>query len=374
MVNVIGGGLAGCEAAYALACAGHKTALYEMRPKKNTEAHKTGYLGELVCSSSLKSEDVEAAHGLLKSEMRAFGSLILEAGEAARVPGGGALCVDKELFGKYITDKIYSHPNITVINEEIKDFPEGYVIVATGPLTSSSFANFLMGELSSEKLFFFDAIAPSVMEDSIDYSKVFRQSRYDKGDADYINCPFTQEEYYNFMRELLNAKKTDLHLECEKAVYYEGCLPVEVMAGRGLETLTYGMMKPRGLTNPHTGSRPYAVVQLRQENKEGSVYGLVGFQTQLTVGEQKRVFRMIPGLENCEFTRFGEVHRNTYIKSPDFLNEFLQYRKDPRIFFAGQLIGVEGYMESASMGIVAGHNMARLIEGREMLKFPRFTM
>lgn len=374
MVSVIGGGLAGCEAAYALAKAGIKVTLYEMRPKKYTEAHTTDLLGELVCSSSLKSTDTETAHGLLKSEMSAFDSLVLKAAYFARVPGGGALCVDKKVFAQYITETISDNPNIEVMNEEITSIPDGYVIIATGPLTSDNFADFLSKELSSERLFFFDAIAPSVMADSIDYEKVFRQSRYDKGDADYINCPFTKEEYYNFINELLGAKKTDLHLECEKAVYYEGCLPVEVMASRGTETLTYGMMKARGLTNPHTGTHPYAVVQLRQENKEASVYGLVGFQTQLTIGEQKRVFRMIPGLENCEFTRFGEVHRNTYIKSPDFLNEFLQYKNNEKVFFAGQITGVEGYMESSAMGIVAGHNLARFIKGQEMLSFPRYTM
>ena len=374
MVSVIGGGLAGCEAAYALAQAGIKVRLYEMRPKNRTEAHTTDFLGELVCSSSLKSTDTETAHGLLKSEMRYFDSLVLRAGEYARVPGGGALCVDKDLFGKYITETIRSHPNIEVVNEEITDFPKDWSVIATGPLTSSAFAETLSSELSSERLFFFDAIAPSVSEDSIDYSKVFRQSRYDKGDADYINCPFTKEEYYAFLDELLGAKKAELHLECEKAVYYEGCLPVEVMASRGRETLRYGMMKSRGLTNPHTGSHPYAVVQLRQENREGSVYGLVGFQTQLTIGEQKRIFRMIPGLENCEFVRFGQVHRNTYIKSPDFLNKYLQYAKNSKIFFAGQLIGVEGYMESAAMGIAAGHNLARLLTGKEMIEFPPYTM
>lgn len=374
MVSVIGGGLAGCEAAYALAQADIKVRLYEMRPVKNTEAHRTDLLGELVCSSSLKSTDTETAHGLLKREMKAFDSLVLKAGEYARVPGGGALCVDKNLFSRFITDTVKNHPNIEVINEEIKSFPEGYAVIATGPLTSDSFADFLLKELSADRLFFFDAIAPSVTADSIDYEKVFRQSRYDKGDADYINCPFGKEEYYNFISELVNAKKTDLHLECEKNIYYEGCLPAEVMASRGQDTMRYGMMKARGLTDPHTGEHPYAVVQLRQENREGSVYGLVGFQTQLTIGEQKRVFRMIPGLENCEFTKFGEVHRNTYIKSPDFLNKFLQYKNNKKIFFAGQLTGVEGYMESAAMGIVAGHNLARLIKGKEMLDIPRYTM
>lgn len=377
-VSIIGGGLSGCEAAIALANGGIKVTLYEMRPIKYSPAHKTEFLGELVCSSSLKSLDLETAHGVLKHEMRAFNSLILEAGEHAQVPGGGALCVDKEVFGKYISDKIYNHPNIEVIHEEIKEFPDGYVIVATGPLTSDNFANFLFKNLynneENNRLYFFDAIAPSISYDSINLDKVFRQSRYDKGDADYINCPLNQEEYYNFIHELTNAQKANLHLEEEKNNYYEGCLPVEVMASRGVETLSFGMMKARGLTDPKTGTRPYAVVQLRQENKEGSVFGLVGFQTQLTISEQKRVFRMIPGLGECEFVRFGQVHRNTYIKSPDFLNKYLQYKNNNKIFFAGQLIGVEGYMESSAMGIVAGQNLKRLILGKKMIDFPRKTM
>lgn len=375
IVKIVGGGLAGCEAAYKLANSGISVKLYEMRPKVKTEAHETDRLGELVCSSSLKSTNIDTAHGLLKYEMGKLGSLILEAGQFASVPGGDALCVDKDKFSAYITEKIYNHPNIEVITEEVTEMLDGNVIVATGPLTSKKFTDLLIDKIACENMYFFDAIAPSISADTIDYTKVFKQSRYDKGEAAYYNCPFNKEEYYNFINELVNAKRTDLHLEEEKkAVYYEGCLPAEIMASRGIETLSFGMMKGVGLVDPNTGDRPYAVVQLRQENEDASVFGLVGFQTQLTISEQKRVFRLIPGLENVEFVRFGQVHRNTYLNSPKLLNEYLQLKSNPNYFFAGQLIGVEGYMESAITGIVAGINMCNYLNGKPMVDYPRGTM
>lgn len=396
-VTIIGGGLAGCEAAMQIARRGLKVRLFEMRPVVMTPAHRTGYLGELVCSSSLKSNSPHTAHGLLKEEMRELGSIVLECAQQTAVPGGEALCVDRDAFGKAMTAAIEGHPNIETIRREVTEIPqERPCIIATGPLTSPALTESIRRLTGTRNLHFFDAIAPSVEADSIDYSKVFRQSRYDKGgEAAYINCPMTREEYEAFIDALLSAKIAHLHLEEEKDPrYFEGCLPIEVMARRGRDTLAHGTMKPVGLIDPRTGKRPWAVVQLRQENAEGSVYGLVGFQTQLRPSEQERVFRMIPGLERAKFVRYGAVHRNTYIDSPKVLAPTLEVKvkkteseesatsaihtsEDSNVkalFFAGQLIGVEGYVESAASGIIAGINAARRAVGREPIVVPKETM
>lgn len=380
VVKVVGGGLAGSEAAFYLAENGFKVDLYEMRPAKMTPAHKSGNLGELVCSSSLKSDNTSTAHGLLKNELRILGSLVLEAAYNSRVPGGDALCVDKEKFSSYITAKLLNHKNIILKNEEITHVSQiagkdSYAIIATGPLTSKDFTESILEISGNDNLYFFDAIAPSVEYDSIDFSKAFMQSRYDKGEPAYINCPLNKEEYYAFIDALVSAEKTDLHLEEEKKpVYYEGCLPVEVMASRGRDTLSYGMMKPVGLTDPNTMQRPYAVLQLRQENEDGTVWGLVGFQTQLKISEQKRVFTLIPALKNARFVRYGEVHRNTYLNSPEILNEFFQMKNNPDLFFAGQITGVEGYVESSASGVVAAMNLKHHILGKKLIKFPEETL
>ncbi|MEN6357201.1 MAG: methylenetetrahydrofolate--tRNA-(uracil(54)-C(5))-methyltransferase (FADH(2)-oxidizing) TrmFO [Armatimonadota bacterium] len=375
-ITIIGGGLAGCEAAFQIANRGLHVRLYEMRPVVMTPAHRSGNLGELVCSSSLKSNSPMTAHGLLKEEMRAMGSIILECAAKASVPGGDALCVDRERFGELVTNAIESNPNIEVIREQVTQIPtDRPCIIATGPLTSPALSESIRELTGANNLHFFDAIAPSVDADSIDYNKCFKQSRYDKGEAAYINCPMTREEYEAFIDALVDAKIADLHLEEEKdAQYFEGCLPVEVIAKRGRDTLAYGTIKPVGLTDPHTGRRPHAVVQLRQENAEGTVYGLVGFQTQLRQGEQDRVFRMIPGLEHAEFVRYGAVHRNTYIGSPNLLTAALHTKVDMGLFFAGQVVGVEGYMESAASGIVAGINAARVALGQSPVIPPKETV
>ncbi|MFQ3550303.1 MAG: methylenetetrahydrofolate--tRNA-(uracil(54)-C(5))-methyltransferase (FADH(2)-oxidizing) TrmFO, partial [Armatimonadota bacterium] len=375
-IIVIGGGLAGCEAAWQIAQYGVKTTIYEMRPNKTTPAHTTSNLAELVCSNSFKSQNTSTALGLLKQEMSKLNSLLLYCAKKTAVPGGDALCVDRERFSSLVTEKISNHPNITVIREEIKDIPSNRpVIIATGPLTSDAFAESISNLAGNDNLYFFDAIAPSIEADSINYDIVFRKSRYDKGEAAYLNCPMNQEEYYRFIDALLSAEKTKLHLEEEKnPLYFEGCLPIEVMAERGKETLCHGTMKPVGLTNPKTGERPYAVVQLRQENEEGSIFGLVGFQTQLKIKEQEKVFRMIPGLENAVFIKYGQVHRNTYINSPLILKASLNTKDDNMLFFAGQITGVEGYLASASTGIVAGINSLRVLNGQEPLIFPKETV
>ena len=381
IVKVIGGGLAGSESALYLAEKGFKVELYEMRPKKMTPAHKTGGLAELICSSSLKSDNLSTAHGLLKYELRLLNSIVLEAAYNSKVPGGDALCVDKDKFSFYITNKLINHPNIIIKNEEVTDVSKlmqnanTYAIIATGPLTSADLINNILSFTGNENLYFFDAIAPSVEYDSIDFSKTFKQSRYDKGEPAYINCPVNKEEYYNFINALVSAEKTNLHLnEEKKTAYYEGCLPVEVMASRGKDTLSFGMMKPVGLIDPVTMERPYAVLQLRQENEDASVWGLVGFQTQLKISEQKKVFTMIPALKNAKFVRFGEVHRNTYLNSPNILNVFFQMKNNPNLFFAGQVTGVEGYMESSASGIIAAINLERHILGEKLIKFPTETM
>jgi methylenetetrahydrofolate--tRNA-(uracil-5-)-methyltransferase len=372
-VTVIGGGLAGCEAAWQLANRGVKVKLYEMKPKKFSPAHHSPYLAELVCSNSLRSDQLENAVGLLKEEMRLLNSLIMECADATRVPAGGALAVDRTGFSQMVTGKIKSHELIEVINEEVKSIPEDeYVIVASGPLTSDLLSESIKKFVGNEYLYFYDAAAPIITYESIDKEKVFKAARYGRGDDDYINCPMNKDEYLNFWRELVNAQVAEL--KCfEKQIVFEGCMPVEVMAKRGEQTLLFGPLKPVGLTDPRTGQEPYAVVQLRQDNKEGTLYNIVGFQTHLKWGEQKRIFSMIPGLENAEFVRYGVMHRNTYINSPKVLNAIYQSRTNDKVFFAGQITGVEGYIESASSGLVAGINMARIVQGKDKLIFPKET-
>lgn len=369
MVKVIGGGLAGCEAAWQLAKQGIDVALYDMKPKKFSPAHHSEKLAELVCSNSLKAERIENACGLLKAEMRLFGALMTEAAELARVPAGGALAVDREIFSGYITEKIENHPRITVIREEVKHIdPNEAAIVATGPLTSDSLSAEIQELTGTENMYFYDAAAPVVTRESIDMDKVFYGARYGRGTADYINCPMIQAEYMAFYQALVSAETAPLKA-FENQTVFEGCMPVEVMAKRGEQTLVFGPLKPVGLVNPKTGrDDAYAVVQLRQDNREATLYNLVGFQTNLKWGEQKRVFSMIPGLENAEFVRYGVMHRNTYLQAPQVLNRFYQMRAHPNIFFAGQITGVEGYVESASSGVLAGFNMARLQKGEPMLE------
>lgn len=372
-INVIGGGLAGCEAAYHIAGEGLNVRLWEMRPVVNTPVHKTDDLAELVCSNSLKSDLEDTAQGLLKREMRALGSLLLSCAEDAKVPAGSALAVDRELFSALVTRKITSHPRIEVIREEVTDIPEGEVtVIATGPLTSDTFSRSIQSISGEDSLYFYDAIAPSVTAKSLDMSKVFKASRYGKGSDDYYNCPFTREEYEHFYENLINADIREGHTVDKKHIF-EGCMPVEVMGRRGIDTLRYGPMRPVGLI-ANDGNRPYAVVQLRQEDKEGNIYGMVGFQTRIRWGEQDRVFRLIPGLENAEFVRYGEMHRNTYINSPELLMPTLQCKQNPSLLFAGQITGVEGYMESAATGIIAGINAAGIIKGRKLLILSRDTM
>lgn len=368
-VKVIGAGLAGCEAVWQLVKNGIETELYEMKPKKYSPAHSNENFAELVCSNSLKADRIENACGLLKEEMRLFGSVMMEAADVSRVPAGGALAVDRDIFSKYITDKIKSHPLVTVINEEVTNInTDEYTIIATGPLTSDSLAQSVKELCGGGELYFYDAAAPIVTKESIDFDKVFKAARYDKGTADYINCPMTKEEYDGFYNALVTAETAPLK-EFEDSKVFEGCMPVEVMAKRGEQTLLFGPLKPVGLVNPKTGrDDAYAVVQLRQDNKEGTLYNLVGFQTNLKWGEQKRVFSMIPGLENAEFVRYGVMHRNTYINSPVTLDRYYRMKKYPKVYFAGQITGVEGYVESASSGILAGYNMAAVIKGREMFE------
>jgi len=371
---VAGAGLAGCEAAWQLAERGISVTLYEMKPKKYTPAHKSPEYAELVCSNSLRAAGVENAVGLLKEEMRRLSSLIMEAADNTRVEAGGALAVDRQRFSEYITKKIRSHKNITVVEKEITCLPdERPLIVATGPLTSPELGASIREHLGGgEFLGFFDAAAPIVTYESIDMSRAYFKSRYDKGTADYINCPMTEEEYRIFLEALVSAEAAEVHgFEDDKV--FEGCMPVEVMGRRGYDTLRYGPLKPVGLRDPKTGQTPYAVVQLRRDNREGTLYNLVGFQTHLKFGEQKRVFSLIPGLGNAEFVRYGVMHRNTYIKSPGILNPDYSVKNDENLYFAGQMTGVEGYIESASSGLMAGLSLAMKLCGKECPEFPQTT-
>ena len=371
-VKVLGAGLAGCEAAWQLAKRGIKVELTEMKPLKMTPAHKSEYFGELVCSNSLRSDELANAVGLLKAEMRAMGSLIMESADANRVAAGGALAVDREGFSKYITDKIRNHENITVIEAEATEIPEGEVIVATGPLSSDAIADVIAARCPDSDLHFYDAVAPIVTIESVDMDSAFYASRYDKGTADYVNCPMNKEEYLAFWQELVNAKEAEVH-GFDDAGVFEGCMPVEVMARRGVETLRYGPLKPVGLIDPRTGAENYAVVQLRRDNADGTIYNMVGFQTHLTWGEQKRVFSMIPALKDAKFVRYGVMHRNTYLNSPKLLDRYYRLRSDLNISFAGQMTGVEGYVESAASGMLVGIETAARVLGMEPVDFPQET-
>lgn len=374
-VKVIGAGLAGCEAAWQLANAGIAVELFEMKPQKMSPAHKYKGFAELVCSNSLKADRVNSAAGMLKEEMRQFGSLTMLCAEKCKVSAGGALAVDREKFSDLVTDYIKSNKLIEVFSEEVREIPEGNVIICTGPLTSDELSKSIAKCCSEEYLHFHDAAAPIVAYDSLDKEKVFLASRYNKGEADYINCPMEKDEYLRFYNELVNAESAPLkEFEKEHFKVYEGCMPIEVLAKRGEDTMRFGPLKPVGLTNPKTNSRPYAVVQLRAENSEGSLYNLVGFQTNLKFGEQKRVFSLIPGLENAEFVRYGVMHRNTFLNSPKLLTEQFNLKKDNRIWFAGQITGVEGYIESAASGIYAGFSLARRLNNLPLNELPRETM
>lgn len=371
-VNVIGAGLAGSEAAWQIANAGVAVHLYEMRPTKKTPAHHTNQFAELVCSNSLRGNSLQNAVGVLKEEMRRMNSVIIHSADETSVPAGGALAVDRDTFSATVTKKLRNHPLITVYEEELTEFPEGITVVATGPLTSEGLAKTIKEFNGSDGFYFYDAAAPIIEKSSINFDKVYLKSRYDKGEAAYLNCPMTKEEFEAFHKELVNAEVAPLK-EFEKEKYFEGCMPIEVMAARGEKTMLFGPMKPVGLEDPKTGKRPYAVIQLRQDNAAASLYNIVGFQTHLKWGEQKRVFQMIPGLENAEFVRYGVMHRNSFMNSPELLEPTYQSRKDSRIFFAGQMTGVEGYVENAASGLIAGINAARLAKGEELVVFPRET-
>jgi methylenetetrahydrofolate--tRNA-(uracil-5-)-methyltransferase len=372
-VVIVGGGLAGSEAAWQAACRGARVTLYEMRPKEMTQAHKTGGLAELVCSNSLGSSDPHNAPGILKEEMRQLGSLIIASAEQARVPAGSALAVDRDQFSLRITQALESHPNIRILHEEIADIPTDCVcIIATGPLTSDKLSAAVRGLTQSQHLYFFDAISPIIDADSINMDIVFRASRYDKGGDDYLNCPMSEAQYNAFYDAIMAAEKVQPK-EFEKTPYFEACIPIEVMAQRGRQTMQFGPLKPVGLADPRTGVRPYAVVQLRTENVHRTCYNLVGFQTKLTYPEQKRVFRLIPGLEQAEFLRYGSLHRNTFINAPQLLLDTLQFKARGTLFFAGQLVGVEGYTESAAIGGLAGLNAARALAGLPLVTPPPTT-
>ncbi|MBE6114342.1 MAG: FADH(2)-oxidizing methylenetetrahydrofolate--tRNA-(uracil(54)-C(5))-methyltransferase TrmFO [Erysipelotrichaceae bacterium] len=367
-VKVVGAGLAGCEAAWQIANRGVEVLLYEMKPLKSSPAHHSENFAELVCSNSLRSDALTNAVGVLKEEMRMLDSLIMEAADACRLPAGSALAVDRHGFSQYITDKIKSHPLITVVSEEITELPEGPTLIATGPLTSDALSKTIADFMGSEHLYFYDAAAPIIEKESIDFTKAYFKSRYDKGDSDYINCAMTKEEFEAFYRAIMEAETAPLK-EFEKEVFFEGCMPFEEMARRGQQTLLFGPMKPVGLERPD-GSRPYAVVQLRQDNAVGTLYNVVGFQTHLTFPNQKKILQMIPGLENCEIVRYGVMHRNTYIHSPSLLNPTYQCRKREDLFFAGQMTGVEGYVESAASGLFAGINIARYVRNMPLVELP----
>lgn len=373
---VIGGGLAGVEAAKQLSKRGIKVTLYEMKPKKFSPAHKMTGLAELVCSNSLKAERLGSAAGLLKAEMNKFSSVCVDAAYKSKVPAGGALAVDRDIFSQEITKMIEDDENITLIREEITEIPaEGIVIIAAGPLMSDALAESVAKLIGKEFLAFYDAAAPIVTAESIDMENAFTQSRYDRGgEDDYINCPLDKAQYEEFYDALINAESAELHSFDKKKDVYEGCMPIEVLASRGMDAMRYGPLKPVGLVNPKTGHRPWANLQLRKENKDGTMYNLVGFQTNLKFPEQKRVFSMFPALRNAEFVRYGVMHRNTFLNSPGLLSYDFSLKKEPRIYFAGQISGVEGYMESAASGILAGYNAARRIFGEEPILLPRITM
>ncbi|WP_066289080.1 FADH(2)-oxidizing methylenetetrahydrofolate--tRNA-(uracil(54)-C(5))-methyltransferase TrmFO [Bacillus sp. FJAT-29937] len=372
-VNVIGAGLAGSEAAWQLANRGIQVRLYEMRPVRQTPAHHTDKFAELVCSNSLRANTLTNAVGVLKEEMRKLNSIIIESADASAVPAGGALAVDRHEFAARVTDKVKNHPNVTVIQEEVTDIPEGTTIISTGPLTSEALS-LKLKELSGEEyLYFYDAAAPIIEKESINMDKVYLKSRYDKGEAAYLNCPMTEEEFNTFYEALISAETVPLK-EFEKEIFFEGCMPVEVMANRGKKTMLFGPMKPVGLEDPKTGKRPYAVVQLRQDDAAGTLYNIVGFQTHLKWGPQKEVIQLIPGLENAEIVRYGVMHRNTFINSPKVLKPTYQFINREDLFFAGQMTGVEGYVESAASGLAAGINAARLLDGEDLVEFPHETV
>jgi methylenetetrahydrofolate--tRNA-(uracil-5-)-methyltransferase len=371
-INVIGAGLAGSEAAWQIAKRGIKVKLYEMRGVKATPQHKTNDFAELVCSNSLRGNSLTNAVGLLKEEMRRLDSVIIRSADDTAVPAGGALAVDREGFARLVTERVKSHPNIEVINDEVTEIPEGITIVASGPLTSEALAEKIREFNGLENFYFYDAAAPIIDVETIDRDKVYLKSRYDKGEAAYLNAPMNQEEFEAFHKELVNAEVAPMH-SFEKEKYFEGCMPIEVMASRGIKTMLFGPMKPVGLEDPKTDKRPYAVVQLRQDNAAGSLFNIVGFQTHLKWPEQKRVFRMIPGLENAEFVRYGVMHRNSFMNSPELLEPTFQTKKRPNLFFAGQMTGVEGYVESAASGLVAALNAVRLFSEESPIIFPETT-
>ena len=371
-VTVLGAGLAGSECAWQLAQRGIHVKLWEMRPEKSTPAHVTGAFAELVCSNSLRSDELSNAVGLLKAEMRKTGSLIMESADKNAVPAGGALAVDRTGFSAYITKRLEEHPNVEIVRAEAAEIPEGEVVIATGPLSSDAIADEIMKLCPDSDLHFYDAVAPIVTLESVDMDSAFFASRYDKGTADYVNCPMNRDEYLAFWQELCNAKEAEIHGFDDSGVF-EGCMPVEVMARRGVDTLRFGPMKPVGLVDPRTGTENYAVVQLRKDNADGTLYNIVGFQTHLTWGEQKRVFSMIPALKNAEFVRYGVMHRNTFLNSPQLLDRYYRLRSDERISFAGQMTGVEGYVESAASGMLVGIETATRVLGLPPVNFPQET-
>lgn len=373
VVNIVGAGLTGSEAAYQLAKRGVKVRLYEMRPVKLTPAHKTGGFAELVCTNSFRSNSLENAVGILKEEMRTLDSLIMKVADQTQVPAGGALAVDREAFSQQVTEILNQMENIEIITEEVTAIPDGLTLIATGPLTSDPLSEAVKEFFGEDYYYFFDAAAPIIDADSIDHSIVYLKSRYDKGEAAYLNCPMTKEQYEAFYQALIEAETVELK-EFEKEIYFEGCMPVEAIAKRGPQTLLYGPLKPVGLEDPKTGETPYAVVQLRQDNAAGTMFNMVGFQTNLKFPEQRRVFRMIPGLENAEFLRYGVMHRNSFINSPKVLKPTYQSKKRDDLFFAGQMTGVEGYVESAASGIIAAINLSRMANGEEPIEFPRETI
>lgn len=371
-VNVIGAGLAGSEAAWQLATRGIKVRLYEMRPVKQTPAHHTDKFAELVCSNSLRANTLTNAVGVLKEEMRMLNSVIIDSADACAVPAGGALAVDRHEFALRVTEQVKQHPNVTVVHEEVTEIPEGPTVIATGPLTSEALSNSLRELTGEDYLYFYDAAAPILEKESIDMEKVYLKSRYDKGEAAYLNCPMTEEEFNRFYEALIAAETVPLK-EFEKEIFFEGCMPIEVMANRGKKTMLFGPMKPVGLEDPRTGKRPYAVVQLRQDDAAGTLYNIVGFQTHLKWGPQKEVIQLIPGLENVEIVRYGVMHRNTFINSPKVLDATYQFKTRSDLFFAGQMTGVEGYVESAASGLIAGINASKLVMGEDPVEFPHET-